>query len=300
MTSPVLIPLPGNEPLATSIAQLVHARQGTIDVRHFPDEETYIRFEENLSGREVIFLCTLDRPDAKLLPLLFAAATARELGARNVGVIAPYLAYMRQDRRFKPGEAITSKCFARLLSREFDWLVTVDPHLHRLTSLSEIYRIPTSTVHAAPLISDWIANEVADPVLIGPDSESEQWVAAVAGAAGAPYLVLQKVRRGDRDVEVSVPDAEQWRGRTPVLVDDIISTGRTMIETVRHLGRAGMRSPVCIGVHGIFAGASFRELSDAGASKIVTTNTVVHESNAIDITGILADPVVALMGSASQ
>ena len=115
---------------------------------------------------------------------------------------------MRQDRRFKPGEAITSRQTAELLSNAFDWLVTVDPHLHRYGSLSEIYRIPTHVVHATPLISKWIREHVANPLIIGPDSESEQWVSAVANDAGSPYSVLEKVRRGDRDVEISVKTSQ--------------------------------------------------------------------------------------------
>src|SRR5690606_18318447 len=99
--------------------------------------------------------------------------------------------------------------------------------------------------------SSWIAG-LGDPLLVGPDSESGQWVSAVARAAGVPYIVLRKTRRGDHDVSVSVPDVERHRHRTPVLIDDIISTARTMIETVVHLKRAGLRPPVCIGVHAVF------------------------------------------------
>src|SRR6185503_12811188 len=122
-----------------------------------------------------IILCTLADPDAKFLPLIFAAATARELGAARVGLVAPYLAYMRQDRRFNPGEAVTSRYVAKLISGAFDWLVTVDPHLHRYGALGEIYTIPTRAIHAAPLMSDWIRRNVPDPLIVGPDSESEQW-----------------------------------------------------------------------------------------------------------------------------
>jgi ribose-phosphate pyrophosphokinase len=250
-----------------------------------------VRIDAPVTGRDVILLCTLDRPDDKLLPLLFAAGTAKEFGAARVGLVAPYLAYMRQDQRFQPGEAVTSVHFARLLSASVDWLVTVDPHLHRRSRLGEIYSIPARVVHAAPLVSAWIRQHVAAPVLIGPDSESEQWVAAVAGAAGAPYVVLQKIRRGDREVEVSVPDVERWRARTPVLVDDIISTARTMIATVGHLRRAQFAPPVCIGVHAVFAGDAHAELLAAGAARVVTGNTIAHESNAIDVSDILAEAV---------
>ena len=288
---PVILGLPGNETICHALAKRLDAEVAEAIVRHFPDSESYVRIKTQLSERQVIMVCTLDRPDKKILPLLFAAATARELGATNIGLVAPYLAYMRQDRRFRAGEAITSVYFARLLSSFIDWLVTVDPHLHRRSSLSEIYSIPSKVAHAALTVSEWIRENVNDPVLIGPDSESEQWVAAVAAAARAPYVVLEKRRRGDRDVEVSVPEIEQWQERTPVLVDDIISTARTMIETVAHLKRAEMRPAVCIGVHGIFAGDAYAQLLAAGAARVVTCNTVPHASNGIDLSDLLAEAV---------
>lgn len=293
----LIVPLPGNADVAGSLAGAIGADLGRVAVRHFPDGETYLRYETPVAGRSVALVCTLDRPDGKFLPLAFAAAAAHDLQAARVGVIAPYLAYMRQDRRFQPGEAVTSNYFARLLSTAIDWLVTVDPHLHRHSSLGEIYAVPTRVLHAAPLVSDWIRTAVESPLLIGPDSESEQWVAAVARDAGAPHIVLQKVRRGDREVEVSVPDVARWQNHTPVLVDDIVSTARTMIETVGHLKRAGMQSPVCVAVHGIFSGSALNDLLSAGAARVVTTNTVPHATNAIDVTQLVADGVRAIAAS---
>ena len=216
-----------------------------------------------------------------------------------VGLVSPYLAYMRQDRRFQPGEAVTSAYFAKLLSGQIDWLVTVDPHLHRRGSLAEIYSVPTHVMHAAALISEWIRAQVKMPLLIGPDSESEQWVATVARDAGIPYVVLQKERHGDRDVEVSVPDVARWRSHTPVLIDDIVSTGRTMIETIGHLKREGMLPPVCVAVHGVFAGTAFGDLVAAGAGKVATTNTVAHETNSIDVTALLAAGLRIVTGPAT-
>lgn len=294
---PLLFALPRNAALAATLAPPLDADAAVYVLRQFPDGESYVRIDSPVAGREVILLCTLERPDAKLLPLLFIARTARELGAARVGLIAPYLAYMRQDRQFQPGEALTSRHFAQIISLFADWLVTVDPHLHRLSSLNDIYSVPARGVHAAPLISQWVARLHA-PVLIGPGGESEQWVAAVAREAGAPYLVLHKTRRGDRDVKVSVPDIERHRERTPVLVDDIISTGHTMIETVAHLKRAGLAPPVCIGVHAVFAGAAYADLIGAGAARVATCNTIEHESNAIDLSPAIAAAARDLMTGA--
>jgi ribose-phosphate pyrophosphokinase len=288
---PVIVPLPDNTASAERIAAMLCAERGYAVVRRFPDGETYVRAQTPMARREVVLVCTLARPDDKLLPLVLLAAAARDLGASRVGLVAPYLCYLRQDRRFQLGEAITSVHFAQILSRFIDWLVTVDPHLHRYGSLADIYPIPTHTVHAAPLIANWIRSHVPDAVVVGPDSESAQWVAAVAAEADAPYVVLEKIRHGDRDVEISLPDIEQLRGRTPVLVDDIVSTAATLIRTVGHLRQIGMRPPVCIGVHGIFADKAFEDLRAAGAGPIVTCNTVPHASNAIDISALLAGGV---------
>jgi len=293
---PLLFALPGNERLAALLAPAIDAEIGKAVLRHFPDGETYWRYETPVGGRQVALLCTLDRPDTKALPLLFAAAAAHELKAKSVGLIAPYLAYMRQDHRFQPGEAVTSGTFAKIVSGEIDWLVTVDPHLHRRSSLDEIYSVPTRTLHAAPLIAQWIGDNVQNPLLIGPDRESEQWVAAVARGADAPHIVLRKIRRGDRQVEVSVPDLAPWKACTPVLLDDIISTGQTMIATIKHLMRAQTPPPICVAVHGIFAGDALEELIRAGAARVVTTNTIAHSSNGIDISGLLAASVRALIG----
>ena len=155
--------------------------------------------------------------------------------------------------------------------------------------MKEIYTIPAQVIHAADAIADWIKDNIDKPVLIGPDEESDQWVSDVAQRAGAAYTVLTKTRHGDKDVEVSVPDVDQYADHTPVLVDDIISTARTMIAAAGHLKDAGMKPPVCIGIHAVFAGDGYEALQGAGAGKIVTCNTIPHPSNAIDLSSLLAE-----------
>ncbi len=284
----IFLALPGNEELALSLSNKCHAELGKVLFHQFPDEETYIKLESDVKDKEVILVCTLNHPDKKLLPLYFLSQTAKDLGAGKVTLVAPYLAYMRQDTRFHEGEGITSTYFAKLISFFADSFITIDPHLHRRTSLSEIYTIPTTVIHAADLISKWIGSYVQKPLLVGPDSESEQWVAEVAQNARSPYVVLKKIRSGDAEVKVSVPHVDEYKDHTPVLVDDIISTAHTMIETLGHLNKAGMKPPVCIGVHGIFAKNAFDELKAAGAKDIITCNTIIHPSNKIDISGLIA------------
>lgn len=284
----IFFSLPGNEVLTMSLAERCNANLGVADIRHFPDGETYVKVISNVSGQEAIIISSLHQPDDKILPLYFLAKTLSEFGASSVTLISPYLAYMRQDKRFTDGECISSDLFAKLISSFVDRIITFDPHLHRRTSLDEIYSIRTNVLHASHLVAKWIAINVELPVIIGPDSESEQWVVAIAKDANAPAIILEKIRRGDTDVEVSVPLVEKYKNHTPVLVDDIISTAHTMLQTISHLKKAGMKSPVCIGIHAVFAGHAYEKLVDSGAKKVITCNTIVHASNAIFIDDLLS------------
>lgn len=291
--APLYFALPGNEPFAERLALGLRAELGAARIRRFPDAETYVRLETPPTGREVVLVATMHPPDSCLIPILLLAETARELGAVRVGLVAPYLAYLRQDRRFRAGEGVTSRYVARLLSTYVDWVATVDPHLHRLASLAEIYTVPVAAVHAAPALGRWVAAHVRNPIIVGPDAESAQWARAVAETAGAPVAVLEKVRRGDDAVAVALPRAIRWRDRTPVLVDDIISTARTMIETVRQLRETSATAPICLAVHAVFARGAYEALLEGGAARILTCNTIPHETNAIDI---VPDLVGALAG----
>ena len=286
----------GGESLGRHLAEALGLPLGAVESRHFPDDETYLRLDTDCRDRHVVIAGTLDRPDPKLLPLVFLAEAARAEGAARVGLVAPYLAYMRQDQQFRPGEAVTSRMFAALLSRHVDWLVTVDPHLHRVKALDEIYAVPSRAVAAAPALAAWIVAHVTRPLVVGPDEESAQWVQDVATRAGAPFVVMRKVRGGDRTVEITAPDVSAWRGCTPVVVDDVVSSGQTMIATVRRLVDAGLTSPVCLAVHALFTRETDEALRVAGATGIVTTNTIAHPAGAIDIVPLLVPAIADLAG----
>ena len=292
----VLLPFPLQRPIADEMAPALGARLGRLNWRRFPDGESLVAVDEALSGADVAIVASLHRPNEISIAMRFAAATAREFGARSVGLVAPYLAYMRQDTRFHPGEAVSAPLYARFLEESFDWLVTADPHLHRNLDLSALYRVPAVRVTAAPVVATWIRANVPDAVLIGPDSESAQWVADIARRAGMPWQVLHKQRHGDRDVEVSLPDIASARGRTPVIVDDIISSGHTVIEPLGHLRQLGLPAAVCVAIHAVFAEDAYARLLEAGAARVVSTDSIPHPSNAMSIAGLLADACSGLFG----
>jgi ribose-phosphate pyrophosphokinase len=281
--------------LAEGVRAALGAAAGTVELRRFPDDETYVRFETDPKGRDVVLVCDLHHPDAKTVTLALVCEAARDLGARRVGVVAPYMPYMRQDARFKPLEGITSRYYGKLLSSVVDWLVTVDPHLHRHAALSEVVSAPHRVVSAAEQVAAWVKTAVKTPLFIGPDAESAQWAQRVAELAGAPHIVLEKRRKGDHEVELTVPDLERWRGRTPVLVDDIVSTGTTLIETLGHVRRAGLESAVCVVIHALFSAGAWQKLEAARPARLVTCNAVPHLTNAIDLSESIAVAVRELL-----
>ena len=280
---PIAFSLIPNQSLSQSLIKSLDLEQGNLDLYKFPDGELYVKIKSVVTNRKIVIIDSLNQPNKKILALIFLIATLRDLGAMSVGMVSPYLAYMRQDSRFSPGEGITANYFAKLLSDNLDWLVTVNPHLHRHKNLNEIYSIPTTVVQATDSIVSWIISNIKDPLLIGPDEESQQWISLIAKALNAPYIVLNKIRQGPKDVEIRVPDLSKYKKLTPVLVDDIISTAQTMIEAVRVLVESKMKAPVCIGVHAIFAGNSYIELQNSGAKLIITCDSIPHPSNGISL-----------------
>lgn len=286
-----VLAMPGAEDFAARMAGRLGAAHCRLDNRRFPDGETYLRVADAVAGCDLVVVAQLRDPDPQLPGLLFVADTLHELGAASVGLVAPYLPYMRQDKAFQPGEAVTSMSFAKLICNAFTWLVTVDPHLHRHASLAALYGIPTEVVPSAPAIAAWVQAQVVRPHVVGPDDESAQWAAAVADLAGCPYTVLHKQRHGDRDVQLLLPNLGPLQGHTPVLVDDIISSAHTLAQAVQALRASALPAPVCIGVHAVFSGDAEALLRAAGAARVVSCNTLAHTSNGIDVSGAVAEAV---------
>ncbi|HSW11899.1 MAG TPA: ribose-phosphate diphosphokinase [Solimonas sp.] len=278
----LILPLPGSEALANNLLELLSAQHCACVTRVFPDGEHYVRVETPVAGRDVVIVAGLAHPDDKLVLLYLLARTLSDLGARRILLVAPYLPYMRQDSVFQPGEGRSAEYISSWLSGFIDGLVTVDPHLHRIGSLKQVFSVPAEAVHAAQVIAHWIGENVTRPMIVGPDEESRQWSKEVAQAIEAPLVVLHKTRHGDRDVTILTPDLPSDTDYTPVLVDDIISTGQTLVAAIRQLRNAGFPAPVCVGVHALFTQDVIDQLRSAGAERVVSCNTVPHASNAID------------------
>lgn len=267
-------------------------------LRRFPDGESLVRLPATLPA-EVVFCRSLDQPNDKLVELMLAAWTAREQGARRLTLVAPYLCYMRQDMAFHPGEAISQHIVGGFLAGLFERIVTVDPHLHRTEHLAQAVPAQRAdALTAAHAIGEYIGHRIQNAFVLGPDSESEQWAQAVAAPGGLQHAVCTKVRRGDREVEIRMPEAD-LSGRHVVLVDDVASTGRTLAAAARLALARGAASVDVFVTHAILGGDAAAELRLAGVRETWSTDSVSHASNVLPLAPLIADQLRSSQ-SASQ
>lgn len=262
--------------------------------RHrFPDGENKLTLPTPLP-EHVIICRSLNQPNEKLLELLLVAKTARELGAKTLTLVAPYLCYMRQDIAFHPGEAISQTIIGNFLAELFDNVITVDPHLHRIQHLAQA--IPTKnaiSLSATSLMAAFLKAHVENPVLLAPDSEAQQWVKAVAEPNGWEYGICIKNRHGDRNFEITLPDID-LSGRAVIIVDDVASSGQTLaVATKLCLSEQAKHVDVLV-THALFDNEVNNNLNKAGVRHIWSTDSVNHESNVIALSGLLKDAVLRL------
>ncbi len=279
--------------LAGRLAQALDCEWAAIQRHTFPDGESRLRLPAVLPAR-VVLLRGLQQPNVKLAELMLAAAGARELGATQLTLVSPYLAYMRQDMAFTPGEVVSQRHLGRALAAWFDAVVTVDPHLHRVTTMDEV--VPGRrgiALTAAPLLGAFVASHVPGALLLGPDEEAGQWVRLAAQAHGLDHAVCHKQRHGDHDVDVALPSVPV-AGRAVVLFDDVASTGRTLMAAARGALAAGAASVDAAVSHALFVGDALAELRAAGVRHVWSSDCVPHASNVVSVVPLLCSALADL------
>lgn len=283
-------------PAALRLAAATGLLPQPIQRHRFPDGEIQLTLPAHLPPR-VVLLRGLHQPSDKLTELLLAVPTARQLGAQHLSLVAPYLAYMRQDMAFAPGQAVSQRIVGAWLATLFDAVITVDPHLHRVATLAEAVPAHQAiTLSAAPLLGAWIAQHRPGAFLLGPDSESAQWVTQAAAAHGFEHAVCTKVRHGDRAVDVTLPPCD-LRGKAVVLLDDVASSGHTLATAATLALTAGAASVDVAVTHALLAEDALQRIHQAGAGQFWSTDSIAHASNVVPLAPLLAQALKACAGS---
>ncbi|MEM3190741.1 MAG: ribose-phosphate diphosphokinase [Candidatus Parvarchaeota archaeon] len=276
------------------VAKELSCKQLTTEVRMFPDGERYIRFAERIDGEDVVVIQSLYKnPDSLITEYGFMVRTLLEFGARRILGVFPYLAYLRQDQRFKDGEVVSSKVVSWMIER-FDTseVFVVDPHLHRLAGLKELFNIPAHNISAMPNLAHY-AKEVlnaTNPIIVAPDEEASQWAYKVASELNAEFKVAEKKRMGDNDVIIHLGDISP-AGKDILLVDDMVSTGGTLATISKDLKLLGARRIIALVTHGLFAEGSYERLQDAGVDYIVTSDSVPNPYALVTVAPLIADAI---------
>lgn len=290
----LLLGFPEYETQAKRIARSAKLPFELIAIHHFPDGESRLRVPEQLPGT-VIVCRSLNQPNDKLIELLLTAAHLREQRVRRLILLAPYLCYMRQDKAFTPGEVVSQRHLGGLLADYFDALITVDAHLHRIHDLAQAVPVEQAlNLTATQPMAAFLHQRRLQPLLVGPDRESEQWVSSIAQHQGLEYRVADKRRLGDRKVAIALPDSD-FHDREILLVDDVASTGRTLETAAKALYAAGAATVSVLVAHALFLDNAVERLRGAGVTQVWSCDTIPHPSNRVCLDRLLGDAVLKLL-----
>ena len=290
MNAAIIQSLPSSSRDAARLASRLGIPFREIAIHAFPDGE--LRVTVGPAAPTTIIYASLDRPNDKLIALTFAAEALRRGGAKRLILLAPYLCYMRQDTAFHEGEAISQKVIGALIAGCVDRVITVDAHLHRTPDIRAVFPgIASDNLSAMPAISDALRKAGIDPatVVVGPDSESRPLVSDLARRLGLAYVVARKTRRDDRSVDIGFVDPTNLAGHPTLIVDDIVSSGSTMITCARALTAAGATTIDAVVTHALFPEELCRDMIQSGIRSIRSTHSVSHSTNAIALDNLFID-----------
>lgn len=281
---------PSSLNLACKISEVLKIPLVKVKMKRFPDGEFYFKFEEDISGENLLVVQSLYPPqDMHAMELFLILHTARDLEANTMKVFVPYLAYSRQDERFLEGECLSASMMAEIIEElGADALYTVDVHNENVLKM---YKIPVYNLTASGELARYFAEKgLEDPIVIAPDDEDLAIRRArhAAKVLNAECDALEKRRDRYTGEIITYRKDLKVKGRDAIIIDDIISTGKTVANAARILKEQGVRR-ILVGVsHALLIGNSAKMIVENGVEEIVGTDSVANEYAKVSVAPILA------------
>jgi len=269
--------------VAEDLSKELHVPLAKTISKRFPDDELYIRVLDNISGENVIIVQTT-YPDSNIVELFLLQNVMRESDAGEVTVVIPYLGYGRQDKKFEDGEPISAKAIATLISIHADKVITVDPHKEHLL---DFFTVPAFSCSAVPELAKYLKRKDVDMVL-APDKGAMYRAKQASNIIGCDFDYIEKTRIDGNTVEIKPKNLEVQNKRVAI-IDDIISTGGTMAQSIKELKKQGAKQIFVACTHGLFAGDAIKKIISAGCNEIISTDTIKSEFSKVKIAPCIAD-----------
>ncbi len=259
---------------------------GEVTIKKFPDGERYLRIHSEVKGKDCAVVQSMSRPqDANILELITLMETLKDLGAKRISAVVPYMAYGRQDKLFHPGEALSSRVVAKHISMGCDELITVNIHEEHIL---KFFDVEARNLDASPILGEYFkCHELEAPLVIAPDEGAEYMAKEVAGRVKCDHDYLVKNRLGPGKVEM-MPKSIAVKDKDVILVDDMIDSGSTMLEAIRILREQGASNVLVGCVHPVLTGNIVTRLFTTGAIDVIATNTIPSEISFITVSPLLS------------
>jgi len=271
-----------SQSLSKELAKVLKAKLATVEIRRFPDDECYVRIDDNLDGEDV-FLVQTTWPDGKIIELFLLQDAVREFEVSSLTTIVPYYGYARQDKQFKPGEPISARALARLIQVQTDEFFTVDVHAPNVIDWFD--QVPARNIFAYPAIGRHLKTRGIQLVL-SPDEGRAENAKRVADVVGCDSDFLVKERLDGETVEMA-PKSLEVEGKKVAIVDDIISTGGTIAKAAEQLKKQGAAKIFAACTHGIFAKDGLAKLRGV-CDEVCATDTIENPATCISVASEIA------------
>lgn len=282
----IVVPGTSSKLLAERLVENTGLRLVVPEIVRFPDGECYVRIPDNLDDEEVMIIQNT-YPDEKIIELLLLQDAVREFNIENLTVVIPYFGYARQDKKFNVGEPVSVRAIIKGIQRNVDYILTIDIHDEDAMKWFDTHAMNISGMTS---IGNFLKENLDVDIVIAPDDGALPEARIVANTIGCEYDGFEKKRISAMEVQMETKELD-IKNKTTVIVDDIISTGGTILETAKLLMDMGAKDVYAACTHGLFVNNALDKLKKI-CKNIFSTDTIETSASTISVWKNIADVIL--------